>query len=89
MTEFITRAFYLTNISTHTPTRGVTQIVVKIVISAKISTHTPTRGVTEKFLLQIPDLRNFNSHAHEGRDVDPFDQSGLRNQFQLTRPRGA
>ena len=34
-----------------------------------ISTHTPTRGVTITRKLSSSKMRNFNSHAHEGRDL--------------------
>ncbi len=35
-------------ISIHTPTRGVTRVVVVVVVFVDISIHTPTRGVTNK-----------------------------------------
>ena len=33
-------------ISTHTPTKGATQMPVRVIIYNKISTHTPTKGAT-------------------------------------------
>ncbi len=44
-----------------------------------ISTHTPTRGVTEVGALPINYPVDFNSHAHEGRDLfDTTIANGLK-----------
>ena len=47
MTEVVKLLGTITEISTHTPTRGVTRIFSISFFIFKISTHTPTRGVTD------------------------------------------
>ena len=68
-------------ISTHTPTRGVT---TRWLIDNKylsISTHTPTRGVT-LYSTSISALCSyFNSHAHEGRDRREYPQNHIKFYF--------
>ena len=68
------------SISTHTPARGATLYRrCDLLCLTKISTHTPARGATETPVIRVDTLNDFNSHAHEGRDIVTL-QSDLQPQ---------
>ena len=56
-------------ISTHTPARGVTNMIHTNCINDIISTHTPARGVTILESLPLHCLADFNPHSRKGSDV--------------------
>ena len=57
-------------ISTHTPARGVTETVEKVLSALSISTHTPARGVTTRN--SIPQISTFVISTHTpARGVTP------------------
>ena len=56
-------------ISTHTLTWSVTDEAGALNFNKKISTHTLTWSVTFKAYVPIPEIGNFNSHAHVERDI--------------------
>ena len=55
-------------ISIHTPTRGVTVVLVALSGVYVISIHTPTRGVTLMTFDELKKRENFNPHSHKGSD---------------------
>ena len=60
---------FITVISIHTPTKGVTCFQIQREQSAQISIHTPTKGVTGFPYIFYTLSYNFNPHSHEGSDV--------------------
>ena len=51
-----------------------------------ISTHTPVKGVTGRPSFDVDLVKNFNSHAREGRDTLSLEKQTILSSFQLTRP---
>ena len=58
-----------TEISIHTPTKGVTEDPHAFTKSFVISIHTPTKGVTAQYTDTECKIRYFNPHSHEGSDL--------------------
>ena len=68
-------------ISIHTPTKGVTKLIYKPLLISGISIHTPTKGVTlfrRTLLFQSDD---FNPHSHEGSDSTKSRDFSTLNDF--------
>ena len=63
-------------VSIHTPTQGVTFLLVVVYHSNKVSIHTPTQGVTN-ITIRTGSIHSFNPHTHAGCDnfdlIDMFD----------------
>ena len=74
-------------ISIHTPTKGVTIMLIKRQPTTSISIHTPTKGVTD-ILMRFQSINaNFNPHSHEGSDVISLPSFFQMIAFQSTLPR--
>ena len=65
-------------VSIHTPTQGVTFLLVVVYHSNKVSIHTPTQGVT--FLLVVVYHSNKVSIHTPTQGVTPFSRSDIISQ---------
>ena len=75
-------------ISTHTPARGVTGNAIYNMLKRNISTHTPARGVTITLIDGENGIR-ISTHTPARGVTRKNSVSSERNEFLLTRPRGA
>ena len=69
MTRFSWMQYDLSDISIHTPARGVTFRLLATANDTHISIHTPARGVTMMGSKQSHTQTNFNPHSRKGSDV--------------------